>query len=230
MTEQQWLASNDPQHLLHWFRGTESGADSGRGEEVTLCDRKLRLFAVACCRQVWHLLTDKRSRWAVESAEKYADQLLTADKLVAAWAEAWAARVFAQGGAAGAAAEAAAWAAAGIARGVAGEDAARAAAQAAARAAGDGAWDAQTALLRDIFGNPWWPVRWTRPWFAWHDGLIPRMAQQIYNSRDFGAMPILADALEEAGCTNEDILTHCRQDGLHVRGCWVIDLILSKDC
>jgi hypothetical protein len=228
MTEPEWLASNDPQHLLHWLSLTESGADSQRGQEVKLSDRKLRLFAVACCRQVWHLLTDKRSRWAVESAEQYADQLLTADELVAAWASAWAARVAARGGAAGNAAEAAAWGTAGAAARVAVEDAARAAARAAMRAAGDRAWDAEAALFRDIFGNPWRPERWTRPWLAWHDGLIPRMAQQMYDSRDFGAIPILADALEDAGCANEDILTHCRQDGLHVRGCWVIDLLLGR--
>jgi hypothetical protein len=51
----------------------------------------------------------------------------------------------------------------------------------------------------------------------------------MYELRDFSAMPILADALEEAGCDNPDLLGHCRNEGSHVRGCWAVDLILSKD-
>ena len=50
----------------------------------------------------------------------------------------------------------------------------------------------------------------------------------MYESRNFARMPTLADALEEAGCTNADILAHCRQPGEHVRGCWVLDLLLGK--
>jgi hypothetical protein len=50
----------------------------------------------------------------------------------------------------------------------------------------------------------------------------------MYESRDFGPMPILADALQDAGCENEDILAHCREPGPHVRGCWAIDLVLEK--
>ena len=55
------------------------------------------------------------------------------------------------------------------------------------------------------------------------------LARQMYESRDFSAMPILADALQDAGCDNEDILSHCRSDGPHVRGCWVVDLVLGKE-
>jgi hypothetical protein len=51
----------------------------------------------------------------------------------------------------------------------------------------------------------------------------------MYESRDFGAMPILVDALQEAGCESEDILAHCRGPGPHVRGCWVVDLVLGKE-
>jgi predicted component of type VI protein secretion system len=63
---------------------------------------------------------------------------------------------------------------------------------------------------------------------TWHDGLLASIARQMYDSRDFLDMPILADALEEAGCTDQDILSHCRSGGEHVRGCWVIDLLLGK--
>jgi hypothetical protein len=51
----------------------------------------------------------------------------------------------------------------------------------------------------------------------------------MYEERDFAGMPILADALEEAGCNNADILAHCREPGVHVRGCWVVDLLLAKE-
>jgi hypothetical protein len=51
----------------------------------------------------------------------------------------------------------------------------------------------------------------------------------MYETREFAAMPILADALQDAGCENADILTHCRGDGSHVRGCWVVDLLLGKE-
>jgi hypothetical protein len=56
-----------------------------------------------------------------------------------------------------------------------------------------------------------------------------RVAKAIYQSRAFQDMPILADALEDAGCDNADILAHCRRPGPHVRGCWVVDLILGKE-
>jgi hypothetical protein len=54
------------------------------------------------------------------------------------------------------------------------------------------------------------------------------LARQMYESRDFSSMPILADALQDAGCDNDDILNHCRGPGPHVRGCWVVDLVLGK--
>ncbi len=54
------------------------------------------------------------------------------------------------------------------------------------------------------------------------------LAQQMYESREFGAMPILGDALQDAGCDNTDVLNHCRAPGVHVRGCWVVDLVLDK--
>jgi hypothetical protein len=64
---------------------------------------------------------------------------------------------------------------------------------------------------------------------AWHDGLLVSMARHIYESCDFIDMPILADALEEAGCTDQEILAHCRSGGEHRRGCWVVDLVLGKE-
>ena len=68
----------------------------------------------------------------------------------------------------------------------------------------------------------------TRAWLAWNDGTIRKMAQVIYGDRAFDRLPLLADALEDAGCTDADILGHCRTPGEHVRGCWVVDLLLGK--
>jgi hypothetical protein len=83
----------------------------------------------------------------------------------------------------------------------------------------------QTALLRDIFGNPFRPVAFDA---AWRTPTAVSLAKGMYDTRDFGAMPILADALQDAGCDNDDVLNHCRGEGPHVRGCWVVDLVLGK--
>lgn len=95
---------------------------------------------------------------------------------------------------------------------------------------GEGERWKQTKLLRDIFGPlPFRAITIDSASLSWHGGLLVSMAQQMYDSRDFTDMPILADALEEAGCTEPDILLHCRKPGEHVRGCWVVDLFLGKE-
>ncbi|MCE9566333.1 MAG: hypothetical protein K8U57_30280 [Planctomycetes bacterium] len=82
------------------------------------------------------------------------------------------------------------------------------------------------ALLRDIFGNPFEPVTFSP---EWRTSTAFAIAREMYVSRDFSAMPILADALQDAGCDNEDILNHCRDaNQIHVRGCWIVDLVLGK--
>ena len=84
----------------------------------------------------------------------------------------------------------------------------------------------QSVLLRDIFGNPFHPTRFSTEWRT-DTALV--LARQMYESRDFSALPILADALQDAGCDSADILDHCRGPGPHVRGCWVVDLVLGKE-
>jgi hypothetical protein len=84
---------------------------------------------------------------------------------------------------------------------------------------------AQCHLFRDIFGNPFHPVAFDP---SWQTSSAVGLARAMYESRDFAAMPVLADALEEAGCENANILAHCRGDGPHARGCWVADLVLGK--
>jgi hypothetical protein len=111
----------------------------------------------------------------------------------------------------------------------------------------------QAALLRDLFGNPWSPPWWMRSAallpgqvpregyiltaeaaeqfrraLGWKDRTIPRLARRIYEERDWGSIPVLADAMEESGVTDEAILGHCRGLGPHARGCWVVDLLLGK--
>ena len=81
------------------------------------------------------------------------------------------------------------------------------------------------AMMRDIFGNPFRSAA-IDP--AWRTDTVLTLARGMYESRDFGAMPILADALQDAGCISEDILNHCRGPGPHARGCWVVDLVLGK--
>jgi hypothetical protein len=88
---------------------------------------------------------------------------------------------------------------------------------------------AQRGLLREFFVYPRHPARLSHDLLAWHDATIPRIVQGIYEERAFDRLPILHDALLDAGCDDEDILAHCRSNGPHVRGCWVIDLILGKE-
>ncbi len=81
-------------------------------------------------------------------------------------------------------------------------------------------------LIRDIFGNPFRPVAFDP---RWRTSTAVGIAQQMYDTCDFGAMPILADALQDAGCEVESVLAHCRDpQQVHVRGCWVVDQVLGK--
>jgi hypothetical protein len=83
-------------------------------------------------------------------------------------------------------------------------------------------------LLRDILGSLRRPAGLPRELFAWNDGRIVHLAQACYIDRAFDRLPVLADALEDAGCDDADVLSHCRGGKEHVRGCWVVDLLLGK--
>ena len=93
-------------------------------------------------------------------------------------------------------------------------------------------------LLREVFGNPFAtrrkrktdPRRGRMFDPAWRTSTAVVLAKQMDEAREFSAMPILADALQDAGCDNDDILSHCRDPNqIHVRGCWVVDLVLGKE-
>jgi hypothetical protein len=87
-------------------------------------------------------------------------------------------------------------------------------------------WRWQTALVRDVFGNPFRPLSFDP---AWQTPQALALARTAYEERRWEELPLLADALEEAGCDNDAILNHCREQRPHVRGCWVIDLVLAKE-
>jgi hypothetical protein len=210
-------------------------------------DRKLRLFAVACCRSIWNLLTDARSRAAVEVSERYADGRATVNELAAALSRAVGATERREKPAAWAAYWAASRRAAVSLQNVCtavGGASARVAVEA-AKAAGANQAAAMNAdwtvrgrdyvyFLRDIFGNLFRTMTVEPAWLAGNGSTVTKLARSIYEDRRFGDLPVLADALEEAGCTNKAILKHCRSAGgprgqEHVRGCWVLDVILGKN-
>jgi hypothetical protein len=217
MTEADWLSAEQPPRMLDFL---------GRKAAV----RPRRLFACACVRRIWHLLADPRSRRAVEVAEAFADGEATREARQAALREAKAASRLDRSQL---------WSpsdAAEILLLQSTEDISTAArAVAAASFAGvppDAERAAQSALVRDIFGNPF------RPFALDHACLTPTvlsLTAAAYEARSLPSgeleaarLAILADALEEAGCAAEDVLAHLRGPGPHVRGCAALDLMLGK--
>jgi hypothetical protein len=86
----------------------------------------------------------------------------------------------------------------------------------------------QVALLRDVFGNPYRRSHFDPAWLAWDGGTIERLAQGIDTERAYDRLTVLGDALEEAGCADEQILEHCRGPGPHTLGCWVVDALIGR--
>lgn len=212
MTEAEWLACKDPTDLLVF-------------EEHRSADRKLRLFACACVYRIWDCFWHERCRAAVRVGERLADggvdeeeRKVALQAVQDAYREAsplplsptedaiLAARYTLVGSA------------------LLGFAAAnRAASSRTTSKTTEQA--AQATLFRDIFGNPFRPVSLDPSWLT---STVTALAREMYESRDFTAMPILADALQDIGCDNEEVLNHCRRADPHVRGCWVVDLVLGK--
>jgi hypothetical protein len=247
MTEEEWLKCTDPQAILRFLRGKTS-------------DRKLRLFAVACHKRVWHLLSDKHDcRKTIEFAERLADGLASTNELHGhAWGKqesvswvvlykAWDAAENALDFGAGTAREAvlrmdpekckerenafnAAWVNHRLGEAMRIADAAMPIEWV---AKGKSAWTEERAsqckVLREVFGNPFRSPAIDSAWLAWNGGTVPKIAQPIYDDWAFDRLPVLADALEGAGCTDADLLGHCRGSGPHVRGCWAVDLVLGRE-
>jgi hypothetical protein len=225
VTEDQWLTATDPQPMLDFLRGRAS-------------ERKLRLFACATCRSAWHwleddrlarqLLEDERSRFSVDAGERYADGAATAKELAAAHRRAWrlVRRTVSQPtperykpalGALGTAASS-------IPRDLL------------VRVLPGVVGPASPDLLRDIFQPFRAAPAIDLALLAWNGGTVPRLARTAYEERDLPAgtltparLNLLADALEDAGCADPDLLGHLRGPGPHVRGCWAVDLLLGKE-
>jgi hypothetical protein len=210
MTEQQWLAGSDLGEMLHHLRDSAS-------------DRKLRLFACACCRRVWHLLTDPRSQQAVTLSEAFADGQADRVSLRTACQRAFEAVTrgrlasSAEGAAQACAEEYLAYPAmaAGILRRLAPDEG-----------------EAFPGMLRCVFGNPFRAVSLDP---TWRTRSVAALAQTAYEERalptgalDAVRLAILGDALEEAGCFDAAILDHLRSPSWHVRGCWAMDLLLGR--
>ncbi len=223
MTEQEWRDCTDPQSMLSYLshRATAGhrrwlGWFSPRSHQPGV--RKPLLFALACYRTVWHLLAHPGNRdccqW-MEAVERYAEGLIRAEELAPpGWdTTGWDTTTFALS-------LSGQWSDYALRVGVFPSDD-----EGVARHR-----RYQADVLRDIIGPlPFRPVALNLCWPSWNHGTVPALARRIYDERAFHDLPILADALEDAGCTDEDILMHCRQPGEHVRGCWVVDLLLGKE-
>jgi hypothetical protein len=209
MRESTWLKCEKVRPMLDHLRGKVS-------------PRKLRLFACACCRALDALMASPANRVAIETAERFADGRASREKLSAAQKACSPSvkssparantKLFVLASAASACAYANDWLAATWCS--------------LSVRNGGLRFPEQVTLLRDIIGNPFRPVSFT-PMGRTTDAV--RIARTMYQSRAFEDMPILADALEDAGCDNAELLAHCRGPGPHVRGCWVVDLLLGKE-
>jgi hypothetical protein len=210
--------------------------------------RRLRLFTCACCRLVRDLMTDERARKAVPLAEGYADGQVSKDEMKAAHkaqAKAFSGllNISHQCGPGFCAADCAHIATisllypSGDGGAIFGTRYARYAAEFSSRRSlysspDDGpstrSAQRQADILRDVFGNPFRPVAVDPAWLRWDRGTVVKVARAIYEESAFERLPLLADALEDAGCQEEQLLGHLRSVGPHVRGCWAVDLIVGK--
>ncbi len=217
MTEEEWLACDDPARMAEYLR--ERGSD-----------RKFRLFAVACCRTVENLLIDEGLQ-LLDACESFADDSLEWRELTALREAAKTPNLYGQADSrrSGIAAQNALGAVLATAWGkqIRGWHAVGDVVRRCFEARHYSGWKQAprefSDLFRDIF--TFHPITLDPSWLT---STVTALAQGMYDSRDFSTMPILADALMDAGCDNESILQHCRRQGARVRGCWVVDLILQK--
>jgi hypothetical protein len=244
VTEAEWDLCTNPEAMLEFLHTT------GR-----LSERKGRLFSVACCRRVWHHL-EEPSRRAVSVIERFVEGRASEPERAAAEAEASVVSARLASASFGAAdtpipPESCAAAAVLCLTASAEEEAtwlifnqfvaglvAMHVLLAEWQALGEAEMErvclggedrprcGLSYILRDIIGNPFRPMTFDKSWLAPE---VVSLAQDIYDEQVFGRMGVLADTLEMTGCTNADILGHCRGPGPHVRGCWLLDLVLGNE-
>ena len=233
MDEATWLNERHNAQAMVWvLRGTKvTRTKAGK--------RKLRLFACACCRLTWGLLTDSLLRQAIEVAERFAEGQASKDELQGAYKSAM--RLL---GAVTPGTDHREATAVSMAGHVAHPGAFDAAFYMTARPitpGANGAWDtgmeaAICGLLRCVFGNPFRSSPPLPPAvLAWNDRTVPRLAEAAYDDRrlpegtlDPGRLAVLADALLDAGAEDDTLIEHLRSPIPHVRGCHAVDLILGR--
>jgi hypothetical protein len=218
-----------------WWTGDDL-AGMKRAACISHSERKLRLFGCACCRRMWPILNRKKLRHAIEVAERFADGFTNDEERIQAYRsvaksiqhfdvdstegqEALYAVVYVLGTANFAGNYAPEMAMDALAAALRNQPLAR-----------EAEAFVQMELLRDIFGPllfRWIPF--AEEWREWRRGCLPKLARTIYEDEHFDLLPILADALQDAGCSDTDVLTHCHSKTRHVRGCWVVDWVLGKN-
>lgn len=231
ITRAEWAKSRCPYDLIEHMMAAHRVNATAAGK------RRLLLFMAGCCRRGWKQLEGDPCQSVIEAAERFADKEITLAtfervsraarkklRLPGSWMEFDTAVRFGKrkrGRLHGFHAEIPYMANRDHADMWLGH---RVIAGAIAGKKEDTELAAQADLVRDIFGNPFLkPPKFDK---RWRTSTVLALAQQMYESREFSAMPILADALQDAGCENPDILNHCRDTSLtHVRGCWVVDLV-----
>ncbi|HEX8911708.1 MAG TPA: hypothetical protein VF796_05070 [Humisphaera sp.] len=212
MTEAEWLTNIDPRQKLDFLR-------------TKATERKLRLFGVGCCRQLGEAVSITAD--ALNAVECYADTGKTKAALKRVRQGVKEARHGIPNGDKSRHIE---WVALWLAEVAASENVSAGVGDELVRLASLGlvGRDVQSSLeplTRCVFANPFRP---TAPDADWLTPAVVSLAQSTYDERRFDRMPELADALEKAGCDNAEVLSHCRNSGPHVRGCWVVDLVLGK--
>jgi hypothetical protein len=216
MNEAEWLAGTDLDAMLRHLHGRVSV-------------RNMRLFACACCRRLMHLCLDARLPGVIGTAERYAEGRATEGELEAANLLALAIEASPEP------ADTVRWIGEAVELATSPihdtmylTESLYAARQVLPAFARQGEMAAQCALLREIVGNPFRALQRAGDWLRWNRGTVREMARTIADERRFDELPILADALVEAGCDSEAILRHCREEGPHVLGCWVLDGLLAR--
>lgn len=221
MTEAEWGSYTDPTPMLIFMQGRASA-------------RKLRLFGCACVRRVWHLLTEPRSRYAVEVAERFADGQAERNDLRTALLLSMGAYQSLPSGEAKAAARAASYTPrftiASYVRGTVYSETAYEDDKTIMDLSPEMA--CQASLMRDIMGNPFRPFTIDSSWLS---PTVVSLAEAAYEERALPSghldpirLAILSDAMEDAGCTEPELLGHLRGEGHHWRGCWALDIVLGK--
>jgi hypothetical protein len=225
MNQAKWLSGTDPVAMLAYCAGKFGRWTTPSFERLVnrYGPRKLGLYGVACCRQLWDRL-DTPARELIESFEAYCDGLISTEEIFGRHTATrsvslgvpWLIQATGKLYCIGEDTDMEYW-----------EDLKRAL-KAVQRDSAQAMFKEriqQAHLLREVFGNPF-RAREAAP--GWRSHTAVALARRAYEERDWSMLPVLADALEEAGCQDVELLQHCRRGSDHYRGCWAVDRILNR--